>query len=614
MMDSTQPIRIDEIMRSFVETSQDLMTVVDAEARFLFVSPASREVFGLPPEGCVGRLAWAFVHPDDVERTRREFSQWISSGSEASFRFENRQVDQAGTVRHLRWTVTRWKQDEGLVYLTSYARDISAEHRLASELRTSRAHFEAVLNGMLDPVVTISGEGTILSINRSGAAAFGWESDELLGKNVSVLMPEPYRSQHDGYLTRYRETGETSILGRLREFPAQRKDGTPFMIELSVSRIDVPGEGEPVFCASLRDISARKETERELAERERIFRAIFDGEFQFVGLLDAAGHLREVNRTALSSIGATRQDLLGRPFWDTPWWSHSEAERQQVRKDVARAATGEFVRREVEVRGPGSEVRVLDFSIKPICNEDGQVVMLIPEGRDITRLKRAQSRETAMMRAFAEIGESASLLAHEIKNPITSVNLALRAVAKQLGQDEREILTDLVGRMQKLERLMRRTLSLTRPLELELEKVHPRKLLRDAVSSMKPHIEDRAIKIELCTEDDCSEANCDPQLFDDVLINLIRNAVDVLEQGGQIQLGARNADSDVLLWVEDNGPGIPDSVLATVFKPFVSTKCNGTGLGLAIARKVVEAHGGTIEVRQSSLGGARFEIRLPRAN
>ena len=600
-------------MRSFVETSQDLITVVDSEARFLFVSPASQEVFGLPPEECVGRLAWSFIHPDDVERTRRGFSKWISSEDDASFRFENRQVDRAGTVRHVRWTVTRWKQDGELVCLISYARDISAERRLESELRASRAHFEAVLNGMLDPVVTISGDGTILSANRSCAAAFGWEGDELVGQNVSVLMPEPYRSQHDAYLKRYMQTGETGILGRLREFPAQRKDGTPFMIELSVSRIDVPGEGEPVFCASLRDISSRKETERELAEREQLFRAIFDGEFQFVGLLDPAGHLREVNRTALSTMGATRPKLLGKPLWETPWWSHSKAEQEHVRADVTRAAAGEFVRREVEVRDSDKQVRVLDFSIKPICDEDGQVVMLIPEGRDITRLKRAQSRETAMMRAFAEIGESASLLAHEIKNPITSVNLALRAVAKQLGQDERETLTDLVERMQKLEKLMRRTLSLTRPLELELERVPASKLLEDAIRLMKPHIEEHSIEFGLCVEEDCPEVSCDPQMFEDVLVNLVRNAVEVLEEGGQIQLGAQSAGSDVLLFVEDNGPGIPDSVLATVFKPFVSTKSNGTGLGLAIARKVVDAHGGTIEVRQSSLGGARFEIRLPPA-
>ena len=223
------------------------------------------------------------------------------------------------------------------------------------------------------------------------------------------------------------------------------------------------------------------------------------------------------------------------------------------------------------------------------------------------------------MRAFAEIGESASLLAHEIKNPITAVNTALRAVAKQLGEEDQVILGDLVERMKKLESLMRRTLSLARPLELKLEACDVLDVLETSARIMSPHLESEGIDIEVAVAADCPVLTADPHLLEDVITNLVRNAADAMgpreeREGGRVRLEAERAGDGVLVRVDDDGPGIPESVLATLFKPFVSTKTNGTGLGLAIARKVVEAHEGTIDVHNSPLGGARFELRLPARN
>ena len=187
-------------------------------------------------------------------------------------------------------------------------------------LARSEALHRALLTNMLDPVVTIDNHGTIQTVSRSTEAVFGWAPEELVGQNVKVLMPEPYHSEHDGYLAHYRRTGETSVLGKTREFPVVRKDGEIIDVELSINRVDVPGQKRPLFIGSFRDVTERK---------------------------------------------------------------------------------------------------------------------------------RAQKAETSMLRALASIGESAAVLAHEIKNPITAVNLALRAVADKLGEDEQEVLRDLVARMKR---------------------------------------------------------------------------------------------------------------------------------------------------------------------
>ncbi len=126
------------------------------------------------------------------------------------------------------------------------------------------ARLEAVLDSTLDPIITIDSRGAIVSVSKSIERVFGYKPDELIGRNVNVLMPEPHRSAHDGYLARYRRTGLTGILGRTRAFEAARRDGTVFPIEISVSRVDVPGEEFPLFTGIIHDVSERHRAEAEL--------------------------------------------------------------------------------------------------------------------------------------------------------------------------------------------------------------------------------------------------------------------------------------------------------------------------------------------------------------
>lgn len=474
---------------------------------------------------------------------------------------------------------------------------------------THDALYRALLSAVLDPTIAIDLQGTIVTASASVETVFGYSPAELAGRNIKLLMPEPHHTQHDGYLAKYARTGETNILGRTREFEVVHKLGHNIVCELSVARADIPG-GEPLFIGSFRDVTQRRAAEVALGESERRFRAIFDRSYQFMGLLRTDGTVLEVNQAALDAIGATRQQAIGLKFWDTPWWSTDPGERARARQAVDDAAQGQFVRFETTHRGADGLPISVDFSLNPVRDADGKVALLIPEGRNISELKRAQRAETAMLRALATIGENAAMLAHEIKNPITAVNVALRAVSKQLGEDDRVVLEDLVTRMQRLEALMRRTLSFTKPLDLKLARIDVRELVDAAVKSQRPEIVKRGAELKVDVERGI-ELVCDRQLLDEVLTNLIRNSLEAVPERPRLALTASRAGRGTLFVVEDNGPGIPESLRNTLFKPFSTTKATGTGLGLAFCRKVVEEHGGTIEAKASPLGGARFEVRIP---
>jgi len=474
--------------------------------------------------------------------------------------------------------------------------------------------FEALLRAVLDPTLAIDEEGTVVVASDSVEAMFGWKPSELVGRNIKVLMPQPHREQHDRYLADYRHTGQTNILGRTREFTVIHREGHGIEVELSVSRVSLPSHERPLFIGSFRDVSARKEAERRVEDSERRLRAIFEGTFQFIGLLTPEGQVLEANQTALQATGATREEVAGKPFWETRWWSISEEVRKQVREAVRRAAQGEFVRFETIVRGRGDEVLTIDFSLKPVFDRAGKVILLIPEGRDITQIKRAQRSETAMLRALATIGESAAMLAHEIKNPITAVNLALRAVAHQLGEDHKEVLEDLVGRMQRLEQTMRRTLSYARPLELQPGPIRVAELLAQVVRDLRHECVKRGAEVTTEVSEEGLVLTADRQLVGEVLTNLLKNALEALGRGGHVVVGSRSLPGQrIELRIEDDGPGIPDSMVDTLFKPFVTSKRSGTGLGLAFCKKVAEEHGGSIRAERGRLGGARFVLELPMA-
>lgn len=349
---------------------------------------------------------------------------------------------------------------------------------------SSEIRLRAILAGMLDPVVTIDAHGVVLEASGSVLPIFGWKPGELIGRNVNVLMSEPHRSLHDGYLARYRETGQTNILGRTREFEVVRRDGAPLVCELSVSRVDVPGESQPIFVGSFRDVTAREDARR---------------------------------------------------------------------------------------------------------------------------------REAQMLKSLAAIGESASILAHEIKNPITGIHLAIRAVADRLGESDREILRGLEASLQRVERTMRRTLSFAKPLELKRRPVVPGLLLESIVQRARTEFPASGAAFEIDCAESAPTVLADQALLEEALLNLVKNSLEALGPTVRLRLGARPADGLLELTVEDDGPGIPAYMIPNVFKPFYTTKELGTGIGLALCKKIAEEHGGDIRAGRSSLGGVGFTIRLPLA-
>ena len=504
--------------------------------------------------------------------------------------------------------------------------DVGSARSPDSDERTSSGDefLDALLVGLIDAVVVIDTFGAILRVSDSVQQMFGWDPGDLTGENVRVLMPEPHRSAHDSYLEKYRDTGRTWILGTVREFDIVRRDGSVVPCELIVSSIDLPGRDGPLFCGTFRDISERRRTRAVLARSEARFRAVFEHENELVLLLDAEGRIVEANRPTFDRTGVAREDVLGLPLVDARIWSGESGNRGAIEDAFTRAREIGLAttRVQVEVRtdalGGDDESRLRvsrahEVSIRIVPPVVPDIPYAIVEVRDITDLVAAERRESSVMRSLARLGEEAAVLSHELRSPVSSLELALKAVARQLGEGERMILDDLSARMRRLEGLMRRTLTFSRPLDLELEPVSTAQAFGVALEREATALARTGVRGSVHVETGTPPILADPRALDDLLSNLVRNAAESQPDGGGVLLEARPLHSgSVELSVEDQGPGIPRSDREDVFRVFRTSKPDGTGLGLALVRKIVEEHGATIELTDGAGGtGLRVVIAWP---
>jgi signal transduction histidine kinase len=253
-----------------------------------------------------------------------------------------------------------------------------------------------------------------------------------------------------------------------------------------------------------------------------------------------------------------------------------------------------------------------DYVTKPVTKD--KLLEVVARGlRHVTILRerdQARQMEMQLLKNLAALGESASVLSHEIRTPITSLRHALRAVGEKLGIEDRVLIEEFVGNLNRIERMLGETLSFAKPLRLHLQPVVLADLVARCVQELRqlPLFAGMTVEVAVAAS---YQPQLDAQLFGEVLTNLVRNAAEACSGKGQIDVRAKVAADGLTLDVADDGPGVPPHLRAEIFKPFRSSKDFGTGIGLAFCRKVVEAHGGTIGFVPQPDAGACFRIHLP---
>lgn len=337
-----------------------------------------------------------------------------------------------------------------------------------------------------DAVITIDARGHIGLFNASAERMFGYTAQEVRGRNVSMLMPDPYRSEHDGYVSRYEKTGEARAIGCIRTVTAQRSNGETFPIELSVT--EVAADEGTRYGAFIRDISEKVAMQRELVDRERL----------------------------------------------------------------------------------------------------------------------------------AAIGTTAAKFAHEVANPLngmfTHAQLMQRRLKRTEGADERlgKSVQSLIRDIVRLNALLLEFRSMSRRQEYRMAPADLASLCREMADLESAELAERGATLELDFPDDLPSVSADAPKLKQVFLNLCKNAMEAMPDGGTIHVRGYPSGERVVIEIDDDGCGIPDNL--DVFAPFATSKPAGTGLGLPIVREIVRAHDGQVSYRKRATQGTTFVVDLPAAS
>ena len=385
----------------------------------------------------------------------------------------------------------------------------------------------------------------------------------------------------------------------------------------------------------------RESREERLRQSEQRFKGIFNSQFQFQGLLATDGTLLEANETAVGFSGLERSDLVGKKFWDCHWWLASEDVRTQLREAVEKAAGGEFVRYTVNVQGANGDQLPIDFSLKPLLDEEtGEVVLLIPEGRVIAEMVEAKERLERTIGALAEARDEAesanraksaflAAMSHEIRTPMNAV-VGYSDLLGTTGLDgvQAEYVETIQRSSARLLRLIDEVLDFSKieadRIELEEEVLDVEELVVSVLEQFAPRAGEKGVELAYVPPPGAHLPRVlgDEKRIHQVLSNLVSNAVKftstgVIELSVQVRPGESTGRVELEFEVRDTGIGIPRHRLADIFEPFVQADASmtrqygGTGLGLAISRKFTERMGGTLTVESTETVGSTFRLRLP---
>ncbi len=483
---------------------------------------------------------------------------------------------------------------------------------MLSGIHERESRLRSILDTAVDAIITIDDRGIIESLNPATETMFGYAAVELVGQNVKLLMPAPYAEQHDEYLANYVRTGDKKIIGIGREVEGRRKDGSTFPMGLSVSEVWL--SGHRFFTGIVHDISEQKQAQAALAESENLLRTIFDTDPECVKLLGADGNLLMINRAGRNMLEMDSSDHIhGQCVFPLV----AEEYRQAFQDLTQRVFQGESGTLEFEIVGAKGTRRRLDTHAVPLRDHNGTITAFLGITRDVTANRQAEERAMQAER-LAGIGQMVAGLAHESRNAIQRAQACQEMLALDL-EDQPE-LRDMTAQTQRalddLHRLYEEVRGYSAPIILDFENCNLSEVWSRAWTNLKLMRQEKECTLVEDVGDTVLMCHVDRHRIEQVIRNILENAIAACDEPGEIVVKCADADLDgvpaIRVALCDNGPGLSNDQASSIFEPFYTTKKKGTGLGMAIAKRIVESHGGRIEVGCSGHRGTEIVVTLPR--
>ncbi len=362
-----------------------------------------------------------------------------------------------------------------------------------------------------------------------------------------------------------------------------------------------------VVCVARLRRQAKEESEVYRSKRQ--LQAIFDGITDGLIIVDRDFKIVAVNKAEAAFLGKKPQDVVGKDCFHVYCRGDVACEQCPAHQTFATGKPTLITRLETSV---GYHRRGVDVYTFPVNNDKGETIQAIQYIKDVTDRVKLQ-KQLREVEQLTGIGRMAASVAHEIRNPLIAVGGFARQLHEELdaGDPKREYTGIILEEVTRLEQILREQLTLERHLQPVLRPVDVNQILKDVRKLLSHGILSSQIRLIGDLADGLPITMGDANQLKQAFLNIITNAIQSMPDGGTLKISSAQRGQTIVVRVDDSGPGIPGDVMNKLFVPFFTTRQTGSGLGLAVTRRIVENHGGEIEVMSEVGEGTTFEISLP---
>jgi two-component system sporulation sensor kinase A len=587
----------EERYRRLVDLSPDTI-MVHRQGEIVYINCTGRELLGASTsEELIGKSVFDFVHPHywDIvhERIRQveEEGRTLDLMEEKIIRLDGQVIDIE--AKSIPFTYM------GKPAMQTVVRDITKRKRAEAELRTTKEQLESFINNAVHAISVTDLQGYVLKVNHAFEKMYGWDAQEIVGQKLSVIP--------DYVFNEASKLHENVICGKIKGFETirQRKDGSLIDVFMTISPIwDAAGKLISLAAIS-RDITERKLFERRLEESDQRYRSLVEHNPDAICSFDLVGNYLACNPAAEKMIGYRAEELLTKNFKDIV----VEEDVKKVLYHFEKVVQGEPQNYEIAVKH--KDGHLVDLSVKAVpIVVDNKMVGIYGIAKDITEYKRTEEllRKTDKL---SVIGQLAAGVAHEIRNPLTSLKGFIQLLQSGLNENK-EYYTIMLSELDRINFIVSELLLLSKPQVIELQYKDLRALLQHVVVLLETQAIMNNIQIFILFESDIPLIKCEENKIKQAFINILKNAIEAMPSGGEIHIKVKvlNHDKVVIRFI-DQGYGIPEERIGKLGEPFYTTKEKGTGLGLMICYKIIEAHQGSICINSKKNQGTSIDVTLP---
>lgn len=473
-----------------------------------------------------------------------------------------------------------------------------------SESEILRMTYQDIIIHIADAIWLVNTEDSIIDVNPAFEKLFGWTAKEIKGKKLPII-PDFLKDSMEQIHKRIK-AGETVVgLGTIR----QRKDGQFLDVEATFSPLRDHNGTIIGITGICRDVTARKRAEQELKAKTQQLESFIDNNADAIMIFNKDCLVQRVNQAFENVFEWSKDEMIGKKLFDLPIIPAECFDEMVLMSELLKKGQSVIDVETIRKRKSGEKINVI-LTASPILDGVGNFNGWSVTIRDITEWKNTQEHMKNSEKLHVA-GQLAAGIAHEIRNPITSIKGFIQLMKSGFG-DKQKYYDIMTSEIERIELILSELLILAKPQTIKYERKNIRILLSQVMTLLDSQANLNNVQFTTEFKPGVTHIYCDENQLKQVFINFIKNSIESMPKGGNItmQINSDN-QSDIKIRLIDEGCGIPQEVLSKLGQPFYTTKEKGTGLGFMVSKKIIENHSGKIVVTSEVNKGTIIEITLP---